>query len=289
MHILLHTLEHTLLEALKLVPFLFLTYLAMEYLEHKTGEKTKHMVKKAGKLGPVIGGIVGALPQCGFSAAASNLYAGRVITLGTLMAIFLSTSDEMLPIMISAKAPMKVIGSILAAKVVIGVIAGFVIDLVISRREKEHGHHHEHDHEHIHELCEHEHCNCEKGIFRSAVKHTLQITFFIILITFALHLALEWIGEDVLANLILNKPVLGSVLAGVVGLVPNCASSVVITQLYLQGAMSVGAMMAGLLVGSGVGVLVLFRVNPDRKESGKIIGLLYVIGVLSGIVIDGIL
>lgn len=286
MHILLHTLEHTLLEALKLVPFLFLTYLAMEYLEHKTGEKTKHMVKKAGKWGPVIGGVAGAVPQCGFSAAASNLYAGRVITLGTLMAIFLSTSDEMLPIMISAKAPMEVIGSILAAKVAIGVIAGFVIDLVISRREKEHGHHHEHDHEHIHELCEHEHCNCEQGIFRSAVKHTLQITFFIILITFALHLALEWIGEDALANLILNQPVLGSVLAGVVGLIPNCASSVVITQLYLQGAMSAGAMMAGLLVGSGVGVLVLFRVNPDRKESVKIIGLLYVIGVLSGILID---
>lgn len=288
MHILLHTLEHTLMEALKLVPFLFLTYLAMEYLEHKTGEKTKHMVKKAGKLGPVIGGIAGALPQCGFSAAASNLYAGRVITLGTLMAIFLSTSDEMLPIMISAKAPMKVVGSILAAKVVLGVVAGFAIDLVVSRREKEHDHHHEHDHEHIHELCEHEHCNCEKGIFRSAVKHTLQITFFIILITFAMHLVLEWIGEDALANLILNKPLLGSVLAGVVGLIPNCASSVVITQLYLQGAMSIGAMMAGLLVGSGVGVLVLFRVNPDRKESAKIIGLLYVIGVLSGILIDSI-
>lgn len=286
MHILLHTLEHTLLEALKLLPFLFLTYLAMEYLEHKTGEKTKHMVKKAGKLGPVIGGIAGAVPQCGFSAAASNLYAGRVITLGTLMAIFLSTSDEMLPIMISAKASMKVIGSILAAKVAIGVMVGFVIDLVISRREKEHGHHHEHDHEHIHELCEHEHCNCEQGIFRSAVKHTLQITFFIFVITFALHLALEGIGEDALANLILNKPVLGSALAGVVGLIPNCASSVVITQLYLQGAMSVGAMMAGLLVGSGVGVLVLFRVNPDKKESAKIMGFLYVIGVLSGILID---
>lgn len=244
------------------------------------------MVKKAGKWGPVIGGIAGAVPQCGFSAAASNLYAGRVITLGTLMAIFLSTSDEMLPILISAQAPVKVIGSIVAAKVVIGVVAGFMIDLVISRREKRHDHHHEHDHEHIHELCEHEHCNCEKGIFRSAVKHTLQITFFIILITFVLHLALEWIGEDALANLILNKPVLGPALAGVVGLIPNCASSVVVTQLYLEGAMSVGAMMAGLLVGSGVGVLILFRVNPDKKESVKIIGLLYVIGVLSGIVTD---
>ena len=287
LHILLHTIEHTLLEALKLVPFLFLTYLAMEFLEHKTGDKAKHMVKKAGKWGPVIGGIAGAVPQCGFSAAASNLYAGRVITLGTLIAIYLSTSDEMLPILISAKAPVGIIGGILLAKVIIGVVAGFVIDIVMSRKEEKAGHHHhDHEHEHIHELCEHEHCNCEKGIFRSALKHTLQITFFIILITFAMHLLLEFVGEDALANLILNKPVLGPVLAGIVGLIPNCASSVVITQLYLEGAMGMGAMMAGLLVGSGVGLLVLFRVNHDRKENFKILGLLYSIGVVAGIVID---
>jgi len=288
MHIFIHTLEHTLLEALKLLPFLFLTYLAMEFLEHKTGEKTKHIVKKAGKWGPVIGGIAGAVPQCGFSAAASNLYAGRVITLGTLIAIYLSTSDEMLPIMISAQAPMELIGAILLAKVIIGVIAGFVIDFVMSRKEEKQGHDHEHDHdhEHIHELCEHEHCNCEQGIVRSAIKHTLQITFFIILITFALHLALEFVGEDVLANLILNKPVLGPMLAGIVGLIPNCASSVVITQLYLEGAMGMGAMMAGLLVGSGVGLLVLFRVNHDKKENFKILGLLYGIGVVAGMVMD---
>lgn len=286
MHIFIHTLEHTLLEALKLLPFLFLTYLAMEYLEHKTGEKTKHVVKKAGKWGPVIGGIAGAVPQCGFSAAASNLYAGRVITLGTLIAIYLSTSDEMLPIMISAQAPIELIGGILLVKVTIGVAAGFVIDMVMSRREEKDGHHHDHDHEHIHELCEHEHCNCEQGIFRSALKHTLQITFFIILITFALHLALEFVGEDVLANLILNKPVLGPVLAGIVGLIPNCASSVVITQLYLEGAMGMGAMMAGLLVGSGVGLLVLFRVNHDKKDNFKILGLLYGIGVVAGMIID---
>lgn len=286
MHIFIHTLEHTLLEALKLLPFLFLTYLAMEYLEHKTGEKTKYVVKKAGKWGPVIGGIAGAVPQCGFSAAASNLYAGRVITLGTLIAIYLSTSDEMLPIMISAQAPIELIGGILLVKVIIGVAAGFVIDMVMSRREEKDGHHHDHDHEHIHELCEHEHCNCEQGIFRSALKHTLQITFFIILITFALHLALEFVGEDVLANLILNKPVLGPVLAGIVGLIPNCASSVVITQLYLEGAMGMGAMMAGLLVGSGVGLLVLFRVNHDKKDNFKILGLLYGIGVVAGMTID---
>ncbi len=286
MHELLHIVEHTLLEAIKLVPFLFLTYLAMEYLEHKTGDKAKHMVEKAGKWGPMIGGVAGAIPQCGFSAAASNLYAGRVITLGTLMAIFLSTSDEMLPILISAKMPIEGICGVLLVKMAIGAAAGFVIDSVLRKKEKEHHHDHDHEHSHIHELCEHEHCNCERGIVRSAIKHTVQITFFIIIITFALHLLLEFVGEDALAKLILNQPVLGPVLSGLVGLIPNCASSVVITQLYVENAMSLGAMMAGLLVGSGVGLLVLFRVNHDKKENFKILGLLYLIGVVAGIVIE---
>lgn len=293
MHELLHIIEHTLEEAVKLLPFLFLTYLAMEYLEHKTGEKAKHMVQKAGKWGPLIGGIAGAVPQCGFSAAASNLYAGRVITLGTLIAIFLSTSDEMLPILISAKMPVETIGGILLAKIVIGTAAGFAVDMLLRKKEKAHHHHHDHDHDHehshIHELCEHEHCNCEKGIVRSALKHTVQIAFFIIIITFVLHLVLEFVGEDALAKLILNQPVLGPILAGLVGLIPNCASSVVITQLYVENAMSLGAMMSGLLVGSGVGLLVLFRVNHNKKENLKILGLLYLIGVAVGIVIELIL
>ncbi len=287
MHIFLHAIEHTLLESVKLIPFLFLTYLAMEYLEHKTGEKAKDLVRKAGKWGPLIGGVAGAVPQCGFSAAASNLYAGRVITLGTLLAIYLSTSDEMLPILISEQVPVLIICGILAAKIIVGMAAGFVIDFVMSKREKkqEHGHH-EQKHSHIHELCEHEHCNCEKGIVRSAMKHTLQITFFLIVITFLLHWFLEIVGEDALAGLILNRPVLGPVLAGLVGLVPNCASSVVITQLYLKGAMSTGAMLSGLLAGSGVGLLVLFRVNHDRKENLRILGLLYSVSVVIGIVTE---
>lgn len=270
----------TLLDTIKLLPFLFLTYLAMEYLEHKAGAKTDRLVRKAGRFGPLIGGIVGAVPQCGFSAAASNLYAGRVITLGTLLAIYLSTSDEMLPILISEQQPVGLILRILLMKVIIGTIAGFLIDLLFFRGKNGE------EHDHIHELCRHEHCHCEKGIFRSALNHTLQITFFVLVISFALNLALYFLGEDALANLILNRPVLGPVLAGVVGLIPNCAASVAITQLYLRGAMSMGAMMAGLLVGAGVGLLVLFRVNHDKKENFKIAGLLYAIGVLSGIVIE---
>lgn len=269
----------TLLDVVKLLPFLFLTYLAMEYLEHKTGDKAELLVKKAGRFGPVIGGVLGIVPQCGFSAAASNLYAGRVISLGTLMAIYLSTSDEMLPILISEQVSFWLIVKILLAKAVIGMVAGLIIDFLLRKKGLE-------QHEHIHDICEHEHCHCEKGIFRSALSHTAQITFFILLITFALNLILYFVGEDALANLILSKPVVGPLLASLVGLIPNCAGSVVITQLYLENVIGIGAAMAGLLTGSGVGLLVLFRVNHNRKENLRILGLLYGIGVLAGIVIE---
>lgn len=268
----------TFLDGIKLIPFLFLTYLAMEYLEHRTGDHARHMVRRAGRLGPLIGGLLGAVPQCGFSTAASNLYAGRVVTMGTLLAIYLSTSDEMLPILISEQAPMELILRILLGKVIIGALAGFVIDLIFRRKEEEH--------RHIHDICEQEHCNCEQGILRSAVMHTLKITFFILVITFLLNMVLHFVGQEALTRLVLNRPILGPALAGLVGLIPNCAASVVITQLYLQGAMSAGAMMAGLLVGSGVGLLVLFRVNHNRRENLTIIGLLYLIGVLAGIMIE---
>lgn len=267
--------EHITIDTLKLVPFLFLTYLVMEALEHKAGERTHYIVKKAGRLGPIVGSLAGALPQCGFSAAASNLYAGRIITLGTLIAIYLSTSDEMLPIMISEKVPFVTILGILGIKVFVGMVAGLLIDVLLSGRED--------DHDHIHEICEDENCHCEKGIWMSALIHTLHITIFILLINFMMELLLHTIGEDMLGQMILNKPILGQIIAGLVGLIPNCASSVIITQLYLEGALGLGAMMSGLLVNAGIGVLILFRVNKDRKENIKILCLLYVIGVLTGI------
>lgn len=276
MHNVIHFIEHVTIDTLKLVPFLFLTYLVMEALEHKAGDKTHAMVKKAGRLGPVVGSLLGALPQCGFSAAASNLFAGRVITLGTLIAIYLSTSDEMLPIMISENVGLPTILGILGIKVIIGMVAGLLIDFIISGKEEEH---------HIHEMCEEENCHCEKGIWMSALIHTLHITIFILLINFMLELLLESIGEEILAQMLLNKPILGPLLAALVGMIPNCASSVIITRLFLEGALGLGAMMAGLLVNAGVGVLVLFRVNKDKTENIKILGLLYVIGVIAGIVL----
>ncbi|MBQ8232056.1 MAG: arsenic efflux protein [Lachnospiraceae bacterium] len=273
----LHIIEHSVLDSLKLVPFLFLTYLVMEYLEHKAGDKTQKVIGKAGKLGPLLGGVLGAAPQCGFSTAASNLYAGRVISMGTLLAVYLSTSDEMLPILISAKAEPALIVKILLLKVLIGMAAGFLVDFLFAGKQKEH--------HHIHEMCEEQNCHCEEGILRSAINHTVRITFFILLITFALNLVMHNVGEDALASLLRDHGIVGPILSGLVGLIPNCASSVVITQLYLEGAMSFGTMMAGLLVGAGVGVLVLCKVNHNRKENLQIIGLLYLIGVVSGIVL----
>lgn len=276
-------LEDTFIDAVKIIPFLFLTYLAMEYLEHRTGEKTKKLIRRAGKFGPVFGGALGAVPQCGFSAAASNLYAGRVITVGTLIAIYLSTSDEMLPILISEKVNAAVILKILLAKAVIGILGGLVVDLFFRHF------HAEAEHEHIHDICEQENCHCEDGIIKSAAKHTLQIIFFILVISLAINIVIHFVGEEVLAGFILNRPVLGPVLAGIVGLIPNCAASVVLTQLYLEGVLGVGSMMAGLLVGAGVGLLVLFRVNHNRAENLKITGILYLIGVIAGIIIEIVL
>lgn len=280
-HILLHSVEHAVLDSVKLIPFLFLTYILMEYIEHKTSQQTGVVLQKAGKVGPLLGGLAGAVPQCGMSAAASNLYAGRIITLGTLIAIFLSTSDEMLPIMLSNSVSMAVIGKILFLKAGIGIAAGFGIDLAIRFFGKK-----KTEELRIHDLCEQEHCNCENGVLKSAIRHTIHITIYVFLITLILNLGIECIGEDNLAQFILNKPILGPVLAGIIGLLPNCAASVVITQMFLDGLMNFGTMMSGLLVGAGVGIMVLLKVNEDKKESLKIIALLYAIGVVAGIVLN---
>lgn len=276
------------IDSIKLLPFLFITYLIMEYIEHKTNKKTKKIIKKSGKFGPLFGGILGIFPQCGFSAAASNLYAGKIITLGTLIAIFLSTSDEMLPILISEAAPVGTIFQILAIKLVIGIVIGFIVDFIgqalrknkkdipIEEVEEEIGH-----------ICEHEHCHCDhKGIMKSSLKHTINIFIFIVIISLILNTIIYFIGEENLSNMIINMPVIGPMISGLIGLIPNCAGSVIITQLYLQQVISIGSMIAGLLVGSGIGLLVLFKVNKNLKENIKILGLLYIIGVISGIVID---
>lgn len=272
----------TLIDGIKLLPFLFLTYLVMEYVEHKTSDRAGKMMQKSGKWGPVFGGVLGIIPQCGFSTAASNLYAGGIITFGTLFAVFLSTSDEMLPIFISEQVPFITIARILAVKAIIGIFAGFLMDWVIRRKKGDETEKLKIDH-----LCEHQHCHCQEGnILKSALSHTLQIFLFVILITFLINLMIGGIGEEKLASFISEKMFLGPLLAGLVGLIPNCASSVVLTQLYLEGVLGAGSMLAGLLAGSGVGLLVLYRVNDNLRENMKITLLLYIVGILSGIFIE---
>ena len=271
----------TLIDGIKLLPFLFITYLAMELLEHKQGTSMSNRIKEAGKYGPVLGGLLGVIPQCGFSAAASSLYSGGVITVGTLLSIFLSTSDEMLPILISESVPAGTIFKILGSKVLIAIISGLIVEIIYVRLLKRH----EKDMD-IHVVCEEEKCNCKDGVFLSAVKHTIKIFIYIILISFALNILLHFIGEDTLGNALSSVPVVGEAVAALIGLIPNCASSVVITQLYLDNIIGAGAMMSGLLVNAGVGVLVLFRLNRNVKQDLGIVGSLYTIGVFWGIVIE---
>ena len=307
-HLIGHVLEHSVEDTLYLIPFLFITYLAMEWLEHKAGDKAEEAVRRAGAAGPVVGALVGIVPQCGFSAAAATLWAGRVVTLGTLFAVFLSTSDEMLPIFLAEQvAPMTIL-KIMGVKLMIGMVMGFVVDAAVrlARRDREKLR--------IHELCERDHCHCngdceacgqqpelaydfehdeehehhhEGGsILRSALKHTVQVTVFIFIITLVLDGALELVGEDALAAFLGSNPVLSVLGSALVGLIPNCAASVVIAQLYVEGALGAGAMMAGLLVSAGVGLLVLFRTNRGLRQNLIVLAGLWATGVFWGLIIS---
>lgn len=285
-HDFLHILGHTGLEVLSLLPFLFLTYLVMEWMEHKMGDGTRHVIERAGRFGPALGGALGMVPQCGFSSAAAGLYAGRVVSLGTLFAVFLSTSDEMLAIAIShlPQGTVEVwdIIKMVAVKAVMGMAWGFLIDLLLPKKRACH----EKEHDHIGEMCDHHHCGCEKGIFRSAVKHALEVSLFIFLVSFALDVVVHLIGEETLATFLASGGIFTSLISPLVGLIPNCAASVIITELYLSGALSVGALYGGLLTGAGVGILVLFRTNRPLKENLLIAAGLYGIGALTGVLID---
>lgn len=279
---LIEALADAVLDTLKLLPFLFVTYLVMEYLEHKAADKTQRIIRHSGRLGPFLGAAVGLFPQCGFSAAAANLYAARLISRGTLIAVFLSTSDEMLPILISESAGFAEIGKLLMIKFFVGMTAGFLVDILgrllrkgsIEEQPK------------IHELCEHEHCDCQAGILKSAVHHTIHIVMFIFLATSFMNVVIGFMGEESLTAFMQNQPVISVLLTALAGLIPNCAPSVLMTQLYLQGALSLGAAMAGLLVGAGVGILVLFRMNEDRKDNLKIVGVVYAVGVAAGLLLE---
>ena len=282
-YILGHSAWHTLIDTAKIVPFLFLTYLLMEFLEHKAGGAPERWLRTSGKIGPLVGGALGVLPQCGFSAAATGFYTGRMITTGTLIAVYLSTSDEMLPILLSSGAPLPTVLKLLATKLAIGVAAGFAIDgitrLIVRATGKE-------QEPQIEELCERENCDCGDRFVLSALKHTAYITIFLLIFTFVLTLGIELVGEENIQSLVLNRPVLGSLLAGLVGLIPNCASSVALTSLFVDGVLSSGALLSGLMVNAGVGLAILFRNNRPVRDSLRVVAILFGISVVCGILID---
>ena len=272
-----------LLDTLKLLPYLLITFIVLELLEHKFSNKNEKILSKNRKFGPLLGSILGAFPQCGFSAMASNLFSNRVITVGTLVAVFLSTSDEMLPIMLSEKVDIMLLLKIVGFKVFVGIVLGYIIDLVYKRKL-------DNKHEKIHHMCEEEHCECDHhGIILSSIIHTLKIGIFVLLANLFINILIFKIGEDKLSRIMLNKNILTYFACSLIGLIPNCASSVIMTELYLSKLLTIGNLMSGLLTGSGLGILLLFRTNKNIKENITILSIIYIIGVLVGILVDIVL
>ena len=272
---------HILTDNLLLLPFLFPAYLALEWIEAHAGDALERKLGRVSQWGPLIGSLSGAVPQCGFSAAAASLYAGGVIRAGTLIAVFLSTSDELVPILLSKQVPPAFLCKVVVLKILFAVLAGFSINAFlycIGRKGPS---------PHVGELCSHSHCSCRdhKGILRPALIHTTEIFLFLLAVSAVIEfLMLEFGGEEALAGCVLNRPVVGEALAGLIGLIPNCAASVACAQVYAEGGMSVGALVASSLTGAGVGLLVLFRTHRHFLQNLAILATLYVVGVVLGIV-----
>jgi len=272
------TLE-TLVDALKMLPILYLAYLLMEFLEHKAGSKMEQFFLKAGKTGPLLGALLGLVPQCGFSGAMAGLYAGGIISAGTLIAVFMATSDEMLPLLISSGTALPELLKLLGMKAVGGLVFGYLIDLIFPFRP-------END---IEEICEQDHCDCHgHSIFLSALIHTAKIWALILVITFAINLVFELGAGDYLREHLPNTPFIMEASAALLGLVPSCSVSVLFTEMYLSGLISVGTLMAGLYTNAGVGLLVLLRQHRDAKDNLRIVILLYLSGLIGGLVISAL-
>ena len=268
------------IDTVKVLPFLFVAFLVIEFLEHKAQDKIKHLFTRAGAFGPAIATVLGCIPQCGFSVMSSNLYSSGIITLGTLIAVFLSTSDEAVILLATAHNGSFEIFKLLVTKIIIALICGYVI-YYIERKNHTHHHHHSHD------LCEHDHCGCHEhgGVLRPALIHTVKVFGFLLLFTVIIDLIVAFIGTDTLSHLLLSESIFKPFLSAIIGFIPNCASSVLLTQLYIEGTLSFGALIAGLCTNAGAGLLVLFRDKSKFKENIKILGILYICAVIPGIIL----
>lgn len=268
-------------ETLSLFPYLYLTYLLMEYLEHQMNRRSMIYIRKAKEYGPIVGGFLGLIPQCGFSIASANLYATGLVTLGTLFAVFLSTSDEMLPLLISGGIGGQLIMQILCIKVFFSIVSGFLIDRFLPNsfiRKK--------NDPDISAFCKHEKCKCDgkENIWHAAFIHTQKISLLIFFFSLVVNLAFAFGGMETINDALTGIPFLSKFIAALVGLIPSCYPSVFLTQLYLAGTISLGTMMAGTLSNAGLGFLVLYKVNLNQQENTKILALLYGIGVCGGII-----
>lgn len=272
-----------LIDSLKILPFLFLSYLLIEYIEHKSSEKLEKALSTSGKYSKVVGSILGIIPQCGFSAVAANLFSSRVITMGTLVAVFLATSDEAIPVILTYPEKSKDLLLILGIKFIIAVIFGTLVDLLFTKKHTAEENSHD-MHEHMHDMCKD--CDCEHGILKSSLKHTIQIFLFLLVFSIIIGGFVEFIGEERFSKIILSGSIFQPFITSIIGLIPNCASSILLSKLYVEGAISLGAIISGLSTGAGVGGILLIRTNKNMKENLKILGLVYAIGAFCGIIVD---
>ena len=282
--IILDVLTDTLIDALKMLPFLFGAYLLIEYIEHKSAGRLERALSRSGKWGPIWGSLLGIVPQCGFSVAASNLYASGMVTAGTLIAVFISTSDEAIPVLLAHPGSLGQLGLILLVKLILAILVGILVDTLFKRSigEPEMPRHYDAHHGHC------EHCECHDGIFKTALKHAGSTFLFILIVILVMNSLIAGLGEERLSMLLMTNTIFQPAIAALVGFIPNCAASVVLTELYLSGTLSFGSIIAGLTTSAGVGLVVLFKSNHNLKENLRIIACLYLTALVAGTLIQAL-